>query len=78
MSLIPGCEPAIDHVVDAVAVLNHFEVVGDHDASDTEFVAFVGQQPDDLMGSVAVEGGGRFVDKQQVRPAHQARAMPMR
>lgn len=52
-------------------MLDHLEVVGDHDAGDTEFVAFVGEQPDDLMGAVAVEGGGRFVDKQQVRPAHQ-------
>src|SRR5690606_15973278 len=66
-----GREPAVDHLEDAVAVLEDVVVVGDHDGGDLRPVGLLGEQGDHLTAAGAVEGGGRFVDEQHGRVGDQ-------
>ena len=53
-------------------------VVGDHDGADAVIVRLAGQERDDLLAALAVQGSRGLVDEQQLGRVTSARAMPTR
>src|SRR5690606_622381 len=64
-------KPAVDHLEDPIAVVQHLVVVGDHHGGHSMLVSLASQQRDDVLAALAIEGRGGLIDEEHLWARHQ-------